>query len=232
MGSDMNDSGTVACDGVLDLSTVEQLHQRLSRAPAPAPALRGFEGINRFFEGSSGMWVAQVLPGDFYVTKADEIVTTVLGSCISTCMRDPETGIGGLNHFMLPEDPAGGQGTSARYGVFAMEELINALLTRGARREALEIKIVGGGRVLRGLGDIGRSNVEFVREFLAAERMPILAEDVGLAVARRVRYQPTTGQMRVVHLEITENHKIAVRETEMASKMRAGVRQPGDVEPF
>jgi chemotaxis protein CheD len=194
--------------------------------PDVPPTFPGFERINRYFEVSTGHWIAQILPGDFYVTQNDEIISTVLGSCVSTCMRDPKRGIGGMNHFMLPEDPGGREGASARYGVFAMEQLINAFLTRGARREALEIKIVGGGRVIPGMGDVGRSNVDFVRELLEAEGMPIQVEDVGLEVARRVRYRARTGQMRVLHLPVSQNSKIAARETELASRIRNGVRRP------
>ena len=194
--------------------------------------LSGFEGINRYFEGGSGQWIAQILPGDFYVSRSDEIISTVLGSCVSTCIRDAAARLGGMNHFMLPDDPSGKEGASARYGVAAMEQLINALMNRGANRDALEIKIVGGGRVISGMGDVGRSNVEFVRAFLLAERMPIQVEDVGLAVARRVRYHPVTGQLRVLHLPMSANIAVAKRETELASKIRVAVRRPGNVELF
>jgi chemotaxis protein CheD len=156
--------------------------------PEVPPTFPGFERINRYFEVSTGHWIAQILPGDFYATQHDEIISTVLGSCVSTCMRDPKRGIGGMNHFMLPEDP--------------------------------------GGRVIPGMGDVGRSNVDFVREFLAAEGMPIHVEDVGLEVARRVRYRARTGQMRVLHLPVSQNSKIAARESELASRIRAGVRRP------
>ena len=108
-----------------------------------------------------------------------------------------------------------------------MEQLINAFLTRGTRREALEIKIVGGGRVIPGMGDVGRSNVDFVREFLAAEGMPIHVEDVGLEVARRVRYRARTGQMRVLHLPVSQNSRIAARESELASRISR--RRPASI---
>ncbi len=202
------------------------------RTPEELPTFPGFERINRYFEASTGYWIAQILPGDFYITQDDEIVSTVLGSCVSTCMRDPKRGIGGMNHFMLPEDPGGREGASARYGLFAMEQLINAFLTRGVRREALEVKVVGGGRVISGMSDVGRSNVDFVRQFLDAERMPVLVEDVGLEVARRVRYRVKTGQMRVLHLPVSQNTKIAQRESELASRIRAGVKRRASVELF
>src|SRR6185312_3936064 len=107
-------------------------------------------------------WSVKILPGEYYVTKADETVTTVLGSCISACVRDPKLNIGGMNHFMLPEDkfrPNNGLetavGTATRYGSHAMESLINDLLKLGAARDRLEIKLFGGGRILSGMTDVG-----------------------------------------------------------------------------
>ena len=204
----------------------------LSRLPAAPPMFPGFEGINRFYECASKQWIAQILPGDYYVSQHDEVITTVLGSCVSTCIRDPGAGGGGMNHFMLPDDPAGKEGASARYGLFAMEQLINALMLHGARRENMETKVVGGGRVIAGMSDVGQSNVVFVRRFLADEQMPILVEDVGLQVARRLRFHPLTGKVRVLHLPMEENRKIADRETELAVKLRAGGKRPPAVELF
>ena len=205
---------------------------RFHRHP-PAPAmLLGFEGINRYFDVAANHWIAQILPGEYYVSRNDEIITTVLGSCISACMRDPGLGIGGMNHFMLPSDPAAKEGASARYGAFAMEQLINGLLSRGAGRGTIETKVVGGGRVIAGMSDVGRSNIAFVRAFLAAEQMPILVEDVGLEVARRVRFHPATGRMRVLHLPMSENHHIGERETALVSSVQIRARRAGDIELF
>jgi chemotaxis protein CheD len=201
------------------------------RVPATPQALPGFDAINRYFEGATGLWIAQILPGDFYVSRRDEVISTVLGSCVSTCIRDPQARIGGMNHFMLPDDPSGKDEASARYGLFAMEQLINAMMLLGATRERMEIKIVGGGRVISGTGDVGRSNVDFVRHFLRNEKMSILVEDIGLDVARRVRYRPATGQLRVLHLPMTENQIIARRESELASKISARARLV-DIELF
>jgi chemotaxis protein CheD len=199
------------------------------RDPAP---VSGFEGVHRYFEFASGLWIAQILPGDSYVTRGGELISTVLGSCISTCMRDAGAGVGGMNHFMLPHDPSGGPGASGRYGLFAMEQLINALMKCGARRQALEVKIFGGGRVIPGTVDVGGANVRFVRRFLEDEGIPLAAADVGLAVARRVRYRPQTGQVRVLHLPMTENDKIAAREVELESRLRRELARPMDVELF
>lgn len=203
-----------------------------NRIPAAPAMMPGFDGINRYFEGASGHWIAQILPGEYYVSRNDEIITTVLGSCISTCMRDPGAGIAGMNHFMLPGDPAARESASARYGLFAMEQLINALLSQGAARGTIQVKVVGGGRVIPGMGDVGRSNIDFVRTYLAAEQMPILVEDVGLAVARRVRFHGPTGRMRVLHLPMSENRHVAERETALVSRIQVRVGRPGDVELF
>ena len=202
------------------------------RSPPRAAPLPGFEQIATFYEASVSRWVVQLLPGEFYVTRSDEIVTTVLGSCVSACIRDPWTGVSGMNHFMLPEDPMGGGGASARYGMFAMEQLVNGILRWGGRRSALEIKLFGGGRVIPGMGDVGRANVDFVRAYLAAEQMPVLVEDLGQAVARRVRFDAVSGKVRVLHLPVTENHHIAERELELASKIKSRARQGGGIELF
>ena len=205
---------------------------RAAQAPPRGVPLPGFEGVGSFYEAMAGRWVVQLLPGEFYVTRSDEIITTVLGSCVSTCIRDPATGVSGMNHFMLPEDPMGGLGASARYGMFAMEQLVNGILRWGGRRAALDIKIFGGGRVIPGMGDVGRSNVDFVRTYLAAEKMPVLVEDLGQAVARRVRFDAVTGKVRVLHLPVSENRTVAERELALASKIKSGASQGGDIELF
>jgi len=204
-----------------------------SRATPPREApLPGFEHVGGFYEAMVGRWVIQLLPGEFYVTRADEIITTVLGSCVATCIRDSETGVSGMNHFMLPDDPLGGEGASARYGMFAMEQLVNGILRWGGRRASLEIKVFGGGRVIPGMGDVGRSNADFVRAYLLAERMPVMVEDLGQAVARRVRFDAHTGKVRVLHLPVTENNHVAERELALASKIKSGATRGGDIELF
>src|SRR5262249_46582955 len=147
-------------------------------------------------------WNVQVLPGELYVSGDDEVVTTVLGSCVAACVRDPAAGVGGMNHFMLPRAPAGStdDGAPARYGVFALELLVNGLVRRGARKTRFEVKVFGGGRVIETGGDVGASNIAFVRRFFAAERMPIVAQDVGAHFARRVRYWPKSGRVQLAQL--------------------------------
>src|SRR5688572_27285611 len=89
----------------------------------------------------------KILPGEYFVTNGDKMIVTVLGSCVAVCLRDKVIGIGGMNHFLLPSDGADGPGLlteSARYGVYAMELLINHLLKMGASRARMEAKVFGG----------------------------------------------------------------------------------------
>jgi len=145
-----------------------------SDAKAPLPrAMKGFDNIRRYRDPSSGNVIAKLLPGDFYVTKEDEVLDTVLGSCVSACIRNPKTGVGGMNHFMLPH-PRGESGdswnavtgTATRYGSASMEQLINKILVTGGLRSDLEVKIFGGARVLAAITDVGEHNLIFVRAFL------------------------------------------------------------------
>jgi chemotaxis protein CheD len=163
------------------------------------------------------VWQVCVLPGELYVTRADELVTTVLGSCVSACVRDTCRQVGGLNHFLLPRAPSTvDDGATARYGLYALECLINSVLRGGGRREDLEVKVFGGGRVIHGCGDIGRANIEFVHTFFADEHMAIAAEDVGGTVARRLRYWPRTGRAQVKQLPIDQ---VAADEREAAVRV-------------
>jgi chemotaxis protein CheD len=184
--------------------------QSLLKAPdgkIQPPVLRGFEHIRRYWDRAHESFAAKILPGEFYVTQHDEAVITSLGSCVSACIRDRVFGVGGMNHFMLPEASennlaAGGYASEeARYGSFAMEQLINEILKAGGRRENLEVKLVGGGRVLANMtSDIGGKNISFVQQYLRDERLPVTSSDLGGAWPRRVVYFPATGKVRVKKL--------------------------------
>ncbi len=167
-------------------------------------ALRGFEHIRRYWDNSLRHFAAKILPGEFYVTRSDEAVITSLGSCVSACIRDRIFGIGGMNHFMLPEAGknsevhAGDLTEAARYGSFAMEQLINEIIKAGGRRENLEVKLTGGGRVLANMStDIGGKNIRFVKDYLHNEGFDISGEDLGGTWPRRVVYFPASGKVRV-----------------------------------
>lgn len=184
------------------------------------PTLPGFEGVNRYWDPVHAMPAAKIMPGEYYVTNGRELVTTVLGSCVSACVRDRVFGIGGMNHFMLPisVDGKGWNGagdilsTATRYGNFAMEHMINEILKHGGHKRHLEAKIFGGGRMLESLSDVGSRNIEFVREYLAVEGIPLRGESVGDIYPRKVIYMPATGKVLVKRLKHLHNDTILRRE--------------------
>lgn len=186
------------------------------------PLLPGFEHINRYWDASNNIYAAKLLPGDFYVSLHGELITTVLGSCISACIRDPKTGIGGMNHFMLPtklentrSNWAGTPVSSqTRYGNIAMERLINLILSSGSRKQDIEIKLFGGGKVLDISTDIGGRNIDFVRTYLNKEGLNITSEDVGGSLPRKIQYYPLTGRVRVKKLNAMHNLTLTIREKE------------------
>jgi chemotaxis protein CheD len=155
-----------------------------------------------YFERQFGLNATKLLPGEFYVTADDHVLTTVLGSCVAACILDTEAGIGGMNHFMLPDAGEGVVSGSARYGSYAMELLINDLLKAGARRGALAAKLFGGGNVLQSFttNQVGTRNVEFVHAYLQAERIPVLAEDVLDVYPRKIFFFPRSGRALVRRL--------------------------------
>lgn len=140
--------------------------------------------------------VITVLQGQYRTSAgAGEVLSTLLGSCIATCISDPERGIGGMNHFLLPGDEADRHG-SLRYGVNSMELLINALLRRGARRDRLEAKVFGGARMVPGLQNIGQANADFALWFLESEGIRCVGTSLGGARGRKLRYWPDSGRAR------------------------------------
>lgn len=159
----------------------------------------------------------KILPGEYYATSSSEVVVTVLGSCVAACIRDAVTGIGGMNHFLLPDNTTSGEGSSARYGAFAMELLINELLSRGASRSRLEAKVFGGGHVIAGMtvNDVGRRNAEFVEDYLSKERITITARDLQGEFPRKVYFFPDTGQVLVKKLKHLKNDTLIIRERKL-----------------
>ncbi|HEY8618129.1 chemotaxis protein CheD [Phenylobacterium sp.] len=132
----------------------------------------------------------------------DAVLTTILGSCVAACMRDPVAGVGGMNHFLLPGGPKTGEtdAESMRYGVHAMELLVNSLLARGARRDRLEVKLFGGGRLVKGLTDVGASNAKFAEDFIAREKLKHVGGSLRGDSGRRIQYWPVSGRARQVFL--------------------------------
>jgi chemotaxis protein CheD len=143
-----------------------------------------------------------VIQGEWRIaSEPDAVLTTVLGSCVAACIRDTAAGVGGMNHFLLPEGTRSGAGLAAeRYGVHLMELLVNALLKAGARRETLEAKLFGGASAFGGARPVGPRNVAFAEEFLRAERIAYRGGSTGGDLGRRLEYWPVTGRARQVFL--------------------------------
>ncbi|MDQ2067033.1 chemotaxis protein CheD [Xinfangfangia sp. CPCC 101601] len=157
-----------------------------------------------------------IVQGEFRVsTRPDEQLQTILGSCVAACIWDPEAAVGGMNHFLLAQSQSNSanplQERDNRYGVHAMEMLINALLRLGARRDALRGKLFGGAKISAHLRDIGSSNADFARNFLRTESIPCLAESLGGTLARRVTFHPATGRARQLLIPGTQLDETPLR---------------------
>jgi chemotaxis protein CheD len=196
---------------------------RRQRDPADPADFRS--GVHRYRDPRFDAIAVKVFPGEHYVTTADEMLVTVLGSCVSACIRDPVVAIGGMNHFMLPEGGIGDWGEASsgmRYGNVAMERLINDILAHGGLRRRLEIKVFGGGNVLKGTSDIGHRNAMFVEDYLAAENLPIAAAHLRGKLPRRVHYFPLTGRVMLLELRrASDDIAVVELETCYRSKLKS-----------
>jgi chemotaxis protein CheD len=203
---------------------------------APRPKATGAAGEARtyYYERDFGKHAVKVLPGEFFVAAEDVVLSTVLGSCVSACIWDPKLRIGGMNHFLLPGEAgsADPMSDSGRYGVFAMEQLINELLKRGARKSSLEAKVFGGGHVMKNFTTItvGTRNAEFVLRFLSTEGIRVVSQDLKDVHPRRVAFFPYTGRALCKHLKQADSALIAEEQSYSASLTKKPVA--GDVELF
>jgi chemotaxis protein CheD len=181
--------------------------------------------------------VVKLKPGEYYVGYNNELITTVLGSCISVCVYDEQTPIGGMNHFMLPDENNQGAADktasrSTRYGSFAMEQLINDMLCNGAKRKRLKFKLFGGSDMMGGLSTIGKQNIQFVKDFLTTEGYRWCAEDLGNCYPRWVRFHPLTGAAQIKYLPVSEVQNIANEEQRAKASASNVADNSGDLELF
>jgi chemotaxis protein CheD len=189
---------------------------------------------NRYFDRKFSAEAVKVLPGEYYVTAGNMLMVTVLGSCVSACIRDRDTGVGGMNHFMLAGvADVGSVSASARYGTYAMEILINHLMKLGARRDRLEAKVFGGGRVMETLSSsqVGERNAKFVTDFLRAEGIRLAAQDLLDIHPRKVYFFPGSGRVLVKKLMRMHNDTLIRREKEYAARL-AEAPVAGEIELF
>lgn len=200
------------------------------------PAIEEQLATNLYYDRNFECDTAKILPGEYYFTGKPMLIVTVLGSCVAACVRDRVSGIGGMNHFMLPDgggDTNNPASASMRYGAYAMEVLINQLLKAGARRENLEAKVFGGGNVLRGFTsmNVGERNAQFVRDYLHTENIRIVAEDLNDVHPRKVYFFPATGRVLVKKLRQLNNYTLVRREQDYASRLNINTVD-GDVDLF
>lgn len=200
---------------------------------APRRTRASGEASTFYNERDFGQLAVKVLPGEFFVADEDVVLTTVLGSCVSACIWDPRLRLGGMNHFLLPEgteaDPLSASG---RYGAFAMEQLINELIKRGARKASMEAKVFGGGHVMKNFTTmrVGQRNAEFVLGFLRAEGIRVASQDLLDVHPRRVAFFPTTGRALCKKLTRTDASLVAAEQS-YSEKLRS-IAVSGDVELF
>jgi chemotaxis protein CheD len=176
--------------------------------------------LSHYFDPQLDRQVVKIKPGEFFATTRPLVIATVLGSCVSACIRDPQRGSAGMNHFMLPGSgwATRGAGTaSLRYGVFAMESLVNEFVRHGSARGDLEAKVFGGAAVVDAISaDVGAQNCEFVINYLGVEGIPVTAMDLGGVAPRKVFFFVEDGSVRVKYLWRLDNVTIANREAEYA----------------
>ncbi|MBT3205503.1 MAG: chemoreceptor glutamine deamidase CheD [Gammaproteobacteria bacterium] len=202
-------------------------------------ALPGFTQVNRFWDYKNQSVSAKILPGEYYVTTNNEIISTVLGSCVSACVRDIKHGIGAMNHFLLPlhkgeewSEKLNIDSLATRYGNFAMEHMINDVLKYGGLKKHLEFKVFGGSRVISNMGDVGKSNIHFVLNYLTVEGFKVMAQDVGGINPRKVLYYPQTGKVRVKKIKDLHNDTIIKRESDYMHHIDKEELIDGEIEMF
>jgi chemotaxis protein CheD len=190
-----------------------------------------FAHIRRMRDTRFPYEIAAILPGEFFVSADPMIVYTVLGSCVSACIRDPVAGVGGMNHFMLPApkerqsgDAWGGEST--RYGSYAMESLINEILKKGGLRHRLEVKLFGGGTIYDGNIDIGANNARWALEYLKNEGFQAKKTDLGDVYPRKLYYFLDSGRVLMKKIERIKNQTIFDRENEYVAKIKQREQQP------
>jgi len=188
-------------------------------------------GPRRFRNPHDGCWHTQIMQGEAYVTDdANEVLTTILGSCVAACIRDPVLHLGGMNHFLLPEGD-NRDGGGMRYGVYAMEKLINGILSRGGVRERLQAKLFGGANVMASLSEVGTRNAEFAERFLQNEGIAIVGGDLRGTAPRRIQYWPSSGRARQLAI-VTDAGKLVQEELREARAEQRESEKENDVELF
>jgi len=178
------------------------------------------KNVTRYWDKAKNAFCIKIMPGEYYYTSEKEYISTTLGSCVSACVWDEQHKVGGMNHFMLPiTDKEEGQVTwgslptdATRYGNYAMEYLINELLKHGGEKEAFQIKLFGGGKVLEGIGDVGERNIQFVMDYVKTENLNLISHDLGDVYPRKVLFDPLTGRAWMKKIQDVNDKTLKARE--------------------
>ena len=195
-----------------------------------------FSNVRRILDRRFEQEVAILMPGQHFVSRSPVIVYTVLGSCVSVCIRDTVSNVGGMNHFMLPapkrsrEDDSWGE--SGRYGSFAMELLVNDILKRGGQRERLEVKVFGGGKIYNGENDVGASNADWILKYLFKEGLYPVKKDLGDIFPRKIYYFSDSGRVLMKKIMRLKNDTILKREQAYKETMQKSNANDGDITLF
>ncbi|MBJ7554400.1 chemoreceptor glutamine deamidase CheD [Marinomonas spartinae] len=181
----------------------------------------------------------KVLPGEYYASKDDIMITTLLGSCVAACLFDEEAKVGGLNHFLLPGEDGDNSmlSSSGRYGVYAMELLVNHLMKLGARRERIKAKVFGGANVIKSLSSassVGERNVAFIMMYLKQENIPVCSSSVLDITPRKVNFFPQSGKAFVKQLADIYQSDVVAQEKRYQGKAKEEVENSsgGDIDFF
>ncbi|MFO1413485.1 MAG: chemoreceptor glutamine deamidase CheD [Burkholderiales bacterium] len=185
-----------------------------------------------FYDPQFGRQAFKIIPGEYWVTDKDHVVLTVLGSCVSACLHDPGLKLGGMNHFMLPGAHGGEAGAVARYGINAMEILVNELIKRGSSRKRLIAKVFGGANVIEGMTtmNVGERNASFIHDFLRTEGIRVAAEDLLDVWPRKVAFFPHSGRALCRKIKLGDRADIVRREREYERSLKE--ERSGDIELF
>lgn len=176
----------------------------------------------------------KIFSGQWHVSaQGGEVIITILGSCVAACIYDPVARVGGMNHFLLPGDDVviSQAGEAARYGAYAMEQLINGLLKAGARKDRLMVKVFGGGNVIRNSQKIGSKNAVFIRDYLKREGLKIEGEDLEGDLPRRIHFFPDTGKVMMRKLHRRDDAQIMQEENRYRQTISTAPVE-GDVDLF
>jgi chemotaxis protein CheD len=195
-----------------------------------------FSSVRRIQDKRFNQEVAIIMPGQHYVSRRPLIIYTVLGSCVSVCIRDTVSQIGGMNHFMLPSPKMEHQddswGESGRYGNFAMELLINDILKRGGERDHFEVKVFGGGKIYSGENDVGALNTRWVLKYLQKEGLNPVKQDLGDAYPRKIYFFTDSGRVLMKKIVRIKNDTIMKREEDYKKVIQKSSQDDANVTLF